>query len=144
METALKVLAVDDEPHILKLCRLNLEFEGMEVLEATDAEEAVEVAGREQPDVIVLDRMLPHVDGLTALRELKARASTSRIPVIMLTARALPGDKLDSWIAGASAHITKPFSMDELTHTVKRLGCMTNSELEAHRRDLLHRLRELA
>jgi DNA-binding response OmpR family regulator len=142
--SALKVLAVDDEPHILKLCRLNLGFEGMLVLEATDAAEAVEIAIREQPDVIVLDRMLPHMDGLTALRALKADAATSGIPVIMLTARALPGDRIDCWIAGASAHLAKPFSMDELTTTVKRFGAMSEAELAAHRQDLLGRLRELA
>ncbi len=144
MDSALKVLAVDDEPHILKLCRLNLGFEGMEVIEATDAEDAVTIAVREQPDVIVLDRMLPNTDGMTVLRELKSHAATARIPVIMLTARGLPSDRLDSWIAGASAHLTKPFSMDELTSTVKRFGAMTPQQLDEHRRDLLNRLRELA
>lgn len=140
----LRVLAVDDEPHVLTLCRLGLGFEGMDVLAAEDGNEAIEVAIRERPDVILLDRMLPSLDGLGVLHELKAHAATSRIPVIMMTARSLPTDRIESWVAGASAHVSKPFSIDELAATVRRFGTMRDEELDAHRRDVLGRLRELA
>jgi DNA-binding response OmpR family regulator len=141
---AIRVLAIDDEPSVLLLCELNLGFAGMDVVVCQDGEEGLDVAVREQPDVIVLDRMMPNVDGITVLRELKRHAATARIPVVMLTARALRSDRLESWIAGASAHISKPFSLDELTETVTRLVHMSPAERDAHRADILTRLRELA
>ncbi len=139
-----RVLVVDDEPSILQLCQLNLGFEGMEAFTASDAPHGIEIAITEQPDVIVLDWMLPVMDGLTALRELKDNALTAHIPVVMLTAKQTSSDRLDGWLAGASAHIGKPFSLDELTQTVRQLAAMSPDEHREHRGNVLARLRELA
>jgi DNA-binding response OmpR family regulator len=138
------VLVIDDDEPVRLLCRLDLSYEGFEVVEARDGAEGLDMATEQHPDVIVLDRMMPVMDGLTVLRELGRNVETSTIPVLMLTARALPSDKLDSWIAGAAAHLDKPFAIQELTDTVRRLAQMTPDELRAHRADMLTRVRELA
>lgn len=135
---------IDDDDPVRLLCRLDLSFEGFEVLEARDGAEGLEKATEQKPDVIVLDRMMPVMDGLTVLRELVRNAETSTIPVLMLTARALPSDRLESWIAGAAAHLDKPFAIQDLTDTVRRLAQMSPDELRAHRADMLTRVRELA
>ena len=139
-----RVLIIDDEPTILQLCAINLGFEGMEPLVASDAVHGIEMAVEGQPDVIVLDWMLPVMDGLTALRALKDDVRTAHIPVIMLTARSSGHDRLDGWLTGASAHIGKPFSLDELTSTVRKLAAMSAADHRDHRSDVLGRLRELA
>jgi DNA-binding response OmpR family regulator len=139
-----RVLIIDDDPAILQLASLSLSFEGMETLTASDAVHGVEMAIEGQPDVIVLDWMLPVMDGLTALRALKDDATTAHIPVVMLTARSSSHDRLDGWLTGASAHVGKPFSLDELTSTVRKLAAMSAADHRAHRNDVLGRLRELA
>ena len=81
-----KVLVVDDEPDVLLLCRVNLEFEGYDVIEASDGEQAMERVRDERPDVVLLDVMMPKMDGWQVLSALKADAELKDIPVVMLTA----------------------------------------------------------
>jgi two-component system alkaline phosphatase synthesis response regulator PhoP len=141
---ALRVLVIDDDDPIRMLCRYDLTFEGFEVVEASDGEEGLEKAVTERPDVIILDRMMPFMDGLSVLRELGRRVETAHIPVVMLTARAMPKDRLESWIAGAYAHIDKPFAVDHLTKTVRKLAEMSPEDRREYRADMLNRVRELA
>ena len=114
------VLVVDDEADIRELVRLNLELDGHEVVLAADGGEALEYAVGEHPDVIVLDVMMPGVDGWTVLSELKASPDpyVSDIPVIMLTARSDDLDRIRGGIEGAIRYLTKPFSPAELRDEV--------------------------
>lgn len=135
----MRVLVVDDEPDVLLLCRVNLEFAGHEVLEASNGERGVELALGERPDVIVLDVMLPERDGLSVLRELSADTRTQDTPVILLTARAQDADRLRGWQAGCTDYVTKPFSPSALSDAVHRVAEMTTEERQQHRRRQLAR-----
>lgn len=111
-----KILVVDDERKILSLVRAYLEREGYRVIEATDGHQALEAFQRGTPDLIVLDLMLPEVDGLEVCREIRR---TSEVPIIMLTARDEDADKLIGLELGADDYITKPFSPRELVARVR-------------------------
>ncbi|MFC1977470.1 response regulator transcription factor [Chloroflexota bacterium] len=111
-----KILVVDDERKILSLVRAYLEREGYRVIEATDGRQALEAFHRGTPDLIVLDIMLPEVDGLEVCREIRR---TSEVPIIMLTARDEDTDKLIGLELGADDYITKPFSPRELVARVR-------------------------
>jgi DNA-binding response OmpR family regulator len=109
-----RVLVADDDPDILDLLTLNLECHGYQVYPAADGEEARRLALQLVPDLIVLDVMMPKLDGLEVLAALKAHAETRDIPVVMLTAKASDSDVWQGWQAGADYYITKPFDLDEL------------------------------
>ncbi len=111
-----KILVVDDDPKIVELVRLYLEKDGHRVLAACDGLEALELARQKQPDLIVLDLMLPEMDGLDICRILRTE---SQVPIIMLTARTTEGDKLVGLELGADDYITKPFSPRELVARVR-------------------------
>ncbi|HYU57948.1 MAG TPA: response regulator [Actinomycetota bacterium] len=136
----MRVLVIDDEPDVLLLCRVNLEFEGFDVLEASDGERGIDIARGEHPDVIILDVMMPRMDGLTVLDHLSHDPSTSDIPVIMLTAKAQEKDQIRGWVAGASDYITKPFSPGVLIDAVAKVASMSREELRARRAETLSRL----
>jgi two-component system alkaline phosphatase synthesis response regulator PhoP len=116
-----RVLVVDDERHIVRLVQVNLERQGYEVLTAYDGVECLEKAKAEKPDLIVLDVMMPRMDGFEALQRLKSDPKTNQIPVIMLTARAQDRDVLQGYQYGADLYLTKPFSPLELISLVKRV-----------------------
>lgn len=111
-----KILLVDDERKILSLVRAYLEREGYQVVEATDGQQGLEAFRRESPDLIVLDLMLPKLDGLEVCREIRR---TSAVPIIMLTARGEDIDKLVGLELGADDYMTKPFSPRELVARVR-------------------------
>ncbi|MBI4188814.1 MAG: response regulator transcription factor [Chloroflexi bacterium] len=111
-----KILVVDDERKILSLVRAYLETEGYQVVEATNGRQALDVFRREKPDMVVLDLMLPELDGLEVCREIRR---TSEVPVIMLTARGEDADKLVGLELGADDYITKPFSPRELVARIR-------------------------
>jgi DNA-binding response OmpR family regulator len=113
-----RVLVVDDEPDVLLLCRLNLEQRGHEVLEAPNGDEALELARSGDADLVVLDLMLPGIDGYQVLQALQAGEQTSEIPVLVLTAKSLQADRERSRQLGAAAFLTKPFLPDELCDLV--------------------------
>lgn len=116
----IKVLVADDDDSVRLLCRTVLETEGFEVLEAEDAFTAVSHAREQQPDLILLDWMMPGVDGMDALRSLKSHPATRDIPVIMLTALdGLPEITLAT-VNGADGYVTKPFEVDDLLVVVQR------------------------
>ena len=136
----MRILVIDDEPDVLLLCRVNLEFEGHEVIDAIDADRGFEVAVEQSPDLIVLDIMLPRKDGLTLLRELRSHPTTASIPVILLTAKAQGSDQLLGFQAGADEYITKPFSPAVLTNTIETVFRMSPEERTGFRERALSQL----
>lgn len=116
-----RVLVADDDPDILAVVKVNFELEGFEVDTAVDGEDALQKATAEPPNVIVLDIMMPRMDGLTALHRLRGQASTANVPIILLTARGLPEDRVRGLELGADDYITKPFDINEL---VARVGAV--------------------
>ncbi len=111
-----KILVVDDERKMVGLVRAYLEREGYQVVEAYDGRQALEVFRRETPDLIVLDLMLPELDGMEVCREIRR---SSEVPIIMLTARDEDTDKLVGLELGADDYVTKPFSPRELVARIK-------------------------
>ncbi|SDW96176.1 two-component system, OmpR family, alkaline phosphatase synthesis response regulator PhoP [Marininema mesophilum] len=114
-----KVLVVDDEPSIIKLVQFNLEKEGFQVLVAADGEAALAKIKEDQPDLLILDLMLPKVDGLEVCKQV--RAHSHHLPILMLTAKTEEFDKVLGLELGADDYMTKPFSPRELTARVKAI-----------------------
>jgi len=129
-----RVLIIDDEAPIRLLCRVNLEAEGMEVIEASDGESGIEKARRERPDVILLDVMMPRLDGWDVAQSLVEDKITKEIPIIFLTARAEVRDRAHGLDIGGIEYVTKPFNPLELAPLIEAL-------LERIRRDGLDILR---
>lgn len=129
-----RVLIIDDEAPIRLLCRVNLEAEGMEVLEASDGESGIESARRERPNVILLDVMMPRLDGWDVAQSLVGDELTKEIPIIFLTARAEVRDRARGLDIGGVEYVTKPFNPLELAPLIEAL-------LERIKRDGLDRLR---
>ena len=109
-----RVLIIDDEAPIRLLCRVNLEAEGMEVIEASDGENGIEIASSEQPDVILLDVMMPRLDGWDVAQSLVGDKLTKEIPIALLTARAEVRDRARGLDIGGVEYVTKPFNPLEL------------------------------
>jgi len=114
-----KILIVDDEKDIVKMLDYNLKKEGFMTVSAYDGQEAILAAQRDSPDLIILDIMLPNIDGLEVCKILKKDDNTARIPIIMLTAKAQEADKIVGLELGADDYITKPFSIRELIARIK-------------------------
>lgn len=116
-----RILAVDDEPHILKLVTFSLKSHGYEVVEATDGMSAVEMAESEQPDLILMDVMMPLLTGYDACERIKANPKTSHIPVVMLSAKSQVAEQQEGIERGALCYITKPFTPRELVDRVDEI-----------------------
>ncbi len=116
-----KVLAVDDERHIVRLIQVNLERAGYQVATAFDGPDALKKVESDKPDLIVLDVMMPKMDGFEVLKRLQANPDTRGIPIVMLTAKAQDADVFRGWASGVSAYLTKPFNPLELITFVKRI-----------------------
>jgi len=121
MTTPAKILIVDDEPHMLRVTELSVKKGGYEVLLARDGRAAVALAGQAQPALIVMDLLMPELDGMQALRELKQNPATARIPVILLTSRGHVVTRQEAESSGAALFLTKPFSPTQLLKEVQRL-----------------------
>ena len=119
-----RILVVDDEPTIIKLLRANLEGDGYEVLAAMDGAEAIQTIERELPDLVILDIMMPKMDGIEVSRRLR---EWSQIPIIMLTARSDEIDKVKCLDLGADDYISKPFGTKELIARVRAVLRRTNT-----------------
>jgi len=115
------ILVVDDEKAITLMMRLNLEIEGFDALEAHDGRQALEVIRSQPVDLVVLDIMLPEIDGWQVLQEIRADAATADLPVIMLTALSAAENMARGISYGADLYLTKPFEPDELIDLVRRL-----------------------
>ncbi|MDI6762667.1 MAG: response regulator [Thermodesulfobacteriota bacterium] len=114
-----RILVVDDEMDLVETVRFSLELEGYDVLVAYNGEEALNQARKENPDLILLDLMLPKLDGYKVCRLLKFDERYKHIPILMLTAKIQEKDKATGMETGANEYITKPFEMDELMKKVK-------------------------
>lgn len=114
-----KILIVDDEADLAETIRFSLELEGYNVLVASDGEAGLNVARQEKPDLILLDLMLPKLDGYKVCRLLKFDERYKSIPILMLTAKTQEKDKILGKETGANEYLTKPFEMDELMAKIK-------------------------
>jgi DNA-binding response OmpR family regulator len=139
-----KVLVVDDEAPIRLLCRVNLEAEKMEVLEAADGETGLATARAEKPDLVLLDVMMPGMDGWAVAERLLEDEATREIPLVFLTARAELRDRARGLELGGVDYITKPFNPVELASVVEGLlERVRRGERDDLRREKLAELREL-
>lgn len=134
-----KILAVDDEKHIVRLVQVNLERAGYQVVTAYDGVDALKKVSDEKPDLIVLDVMMPQMDGFEVLKNLKANPDTRDIPVIMLTAKAQDADVFRGWQSGVDCYLTKPFNPLELLSFVKRIFDSLDEESDGGGYDLTPR-----
>jgi two-component system, OmpR family, alkaline phosphatase synthesis response regulator PhoP len=140
-----RVLIIDDEAPIRLLCRVNLEAEGMEVVEAGDGPTGLELARSVQPDVVLLDVMMPGLDGWAVAEELLDDIETEEIPIIFLTARAEFRDRARGLDIGGVDYITKPFNPVDLAQLVRHLlDRLERGERDDLRREKLAELRALA
>ncbi len=139
-----RVLVIDDEAPIRLLCRVNLEAEGMHVLEAGDGQSGLATAREQQPDVILLDVMMPEMDGWQVAEELLSDRRTDGIPIIFLTARAEVRDRARGLDLGGVDYVTKPFNPVELAPLVEDLVQRVEAgEREDLRREKIAELRDL-
>ena len=138
------VLVIDDEAPIRLLCRVNLEAEGMTVLEAGDGPSGLERAREERPDIVLLDVMMPGLDGWGVAEQLLEDGETAAIPIIFLTARAEFRDRARGLDIGGIDYITKPFNPVELAPLVRDLlERIERGERDALRSEKLNELRSL-
>ena len=139
-----RVLVIDDEAPIRLLCRVNLEAEGMDVLEAADGPSGLEKARAEIPDVVLLDVMMPGLDGWRVAEELLDDERTAKIPIVFLTARAELRDRARGIDLGGVDYVTKPFNPIELAPLVRELiDRVGRGERDDVRREKLTELRSL-
>ncbi|WP_034263633.1 response regulator [Actinospica robiniae] len=124
----IRVLVVDDEPQLLRALRINLSARGYEVVVAADGAEALEVASRHLPDLVILDLGLPDMDGTEVIAGLRG---WTKIPILVLSGRTDAADKVDALDAGADDYVTKPFSMDELMARLRALQRRSEADAAA-------------
>ena len=115
------IFIADDESGFVSTLKSRLEFEGFEIATAPDGKSALDRITDEMPDLILLDIMMPAMNGYQVCRELKENPDTNPIPILMLTAKSQESDKFWGNEAGADAYMTKPFDMDELIGEIRRL-----------------------
>jgi phosphate regulon transcriptional regulator PhoB len=130
------ILVIDDEKDLIELVVYNLEKEGFSVKGVLDGETGLETAARDQPDIILVDLMLPGIDGLEVFRQLRAQSRTARIPVIMLTAKSTESDRVVGLELGADDYVTKPFSTRELAARVKAV--LRRTTRQATQSEIIH------
>jgi len=140
-----RVLVIDDDAPIRLLCRVNLEAERMEVSEAVDGASGLERAREEKPDVILLDVMLPQMDGWQVAERLLEQPETAEIPIVFLTARAELGDRARGLEIGGIDYLTKPFNPVELAAQIRDLlERVRRGERDELRQQKLEQLRTMA
>ena len=144
MDERTRILVVDDEAPIRLLCRVNLEAEGMDVIEAADGRAGLELARSEEPDLILLDVMMPGLTGWVVAEELLRDDATRAIPIVFLTARADLRDRARGLDVGGLDYITKPFNPLELASLVRRVvDAVERGERDVLRSERLAELRAL-
>ena len=115
------LLLVDDDQELVSLLKMRFELEGYHVLTAHDGEDGLHMAREQKPDLIILDVMMPQIDGFHVCRLLKFDLKTDRTPIILLTARTTPKDQAIWYEVGGNRYLTKPFEFDELRQNVQNL-----------------------
>ena len=121
---------IDDDPDLLALCRINLAVDGHDVEEASSGREGLELIASYEPDVVLLDVMMPTLSGLEVLRMIRAGLTTKDLPVVIVSARVGSEDQIAGKDAGADAYITKPFSPEILIDILKK-ACESRDALRA-------------
>ncbi|MCE5203957.1 MAG: response regulator [Coriobacteriales bacterium] len=116
-----RILIADDEPHILKLVTFTLSNHGYEVVTATDGQSATELAEQEQPDLILLDVMMPIMNGYDAAKRIRENPATAHIPIVMLSAKSQVTEIAQGLDSGATEYICKPFTPKDLVKKVSEL-----------------------
>lgn len=125
------ILIIDDEKDLVELVRYNLEKDGFDAIAASDGRSGLDIATRHRPDLIVLDVMMPELDGLETCRQLRQDDRSARIPIIMLTAKATEADRVVGLELGADDYVVKPFSPRELLARIKAVLRRTHSQQAA-------------
>jgi len=125
-----KILVVDDEEHIVELIKFNLEKNGYKVITADNGKDALAIAKEQQPDLVLLDLMLPGMDGLEVCKEIRKETNIANMPIIMITAKGEELDKILGLELGADDYITKPFSVRELVARSKAILRRTTVKYE--------------
>ena len=115
-----KILVADDEQDVVRLIEFRLSKEGFEIISCGDGQAAVQLAESEKPDLIILDIMMPLMDGMEVLRQVRSHRTTSRIPVIMLTAKTSSLNIDEAWRLGVSDYLVKPFDPEKLVTKAKK------------------------
>ncbi len=128
------ILVVDDEPRMVEFITMNLELEGFRVVRAANGYEALEKAARDMPDLVILDIMMPHMDGFDTLKSLR---ETSQVPVIFLSAKGEESDRIRGLDLGADDYITKPFSTRELVSRMKAVLRRTEPAISTSGSDIV-------
>jgi two-component system, OmpR family, response regulator RpaA len=128
-----RVLVIDDEPDVLLLCRVNLQHAGHTVFEAPDGERGLALARQVRPDAVIIDLMLPLMDGFELLRALDVDRTTEDVTLVVLSARARNADRLRCLRGGADAFVTKPFVPEALVGLIGNLVGMSAAERAANR-----------
>jgi DNA-binding response OmpR family regulator len=140
MSDRLRVLVADDEAALRSLIKTNLQFEGFETLTAENGEEALRAIREHQPDVVLLDIMMPIMDGLAVLGEL-SRDENRHTRVILVTAKTSTEAQLQGWELGCDDYLTKPFDLDVLLDRIRQVRERTQSEIDERRRSTIENLR---
>src|SRR5438876_9627943 len=126
-----KVLVIEDDRSLAEVLSYNVKAAGYEVLVATDGQDGLLRAETKSPDLVILDLMLPVVDGLDVCRRMRAKSATREIPIIMLTAKAEESDEIVGFSLGADDYVTKPFSVKVLLERIKALRRRLDGNVEA-------------
>jgi two-component system OmpR family response regulator len=129
----MRILVIDDDPGVRVLCRIAFRTEGDEIVEAASGRDALEILATEPVDAVVLDVMLPSVNGFEILRRIREDARTSDLPVVLLSVRVGIQDQIDGWRAGADDYLTKPFSPSALAAKVYEI-CSIDGLVRAEQR----------
>jgi two-component system OmpR family response regulator len=135
-----KVLIADDEPALRSLLKTNLSFEGFETLTASNGEEALQVIKDEAPDVVLLDVMMPVMDGWQVLEEL-SKNENRHTRVILVTAKATSESQLQGWELGCDEYLTKPFDLDVMIDRIVEVSERNEAETEQRRRERIEELK---
>jgi diguanylate cyclase len=122
----MRILVADDEPDLLELLRINLVAQGHEVQLASDGTEALALAVAGPPDLVILDVMMPGLDGLEVLRALRGQPGSANLPVVLLSARGSDSEVFEGWSSGANYYITKPFEIDELLDFIQEIWAQSH------------------
>jgi len=115
---AKKILVVDDEPEVVKILQITLEHAGYQVTTAKNGTQALECVAADKPDLILLDQMMPEMDGLEVTRRLKSDDATDKIPIVILTAKGTESDLAEGWDSGTDLYLLKPVMMSDLVSFV--------------------------
>jgi len=136
----MRVLVIDDDPDVRTLCKLNLRFDGHEVIEAAGGAEGLELISSDHPDAVLLDVMMPNVDGIQVLHRLRESEETADVPVVILSALVGIDDQIEGLKAGADDYLTKPFSPTDLGAALDGASRLDPHDREKKRESRLRRL----